>query len=89
VKIPTTPKKNKKKEKVIEPREEMTEHINFHSSFELNGDVHFFYSCFESTEKKKRGQIGPKVSRSGQVYQDMGKQKSKGGQDVQRVFGLP
>ncbi len=82
VKIPTTPKKNKGKEKVIEPREEMIEHINFHSSSKLNGDVHFFNSSFESIEKKKRGQIGPKVSRSGQVYQDTGRRKSKGGQDV-------
>ncbi len=70
VKISMTPKNNKGKEKVLEPREELLEHINFHLSFELNGDVNFFYSSFESTKKKKREQTNPRASKSEQVYQD-------------------
>jgi hypothetical protein len=65
------------------------EHIDFHSSFKSNGDVHFFNFFFESTEKKKRGQTSLRTFKSGQVYQDIGRQKSKGGQNVQGVFGLP
>ncbi len=39
-KIPTTPKKNKGKEKILEPIMESPKHINFHSFSKLNGDVH-------------------------------------------------
>jgi hypothetical protein len=52
MKILTTPKKNKGKEMVLEPSKKFPEHINFHSSSELNGDVHFFTLYFESIEKK-------------------------------------
>jgi hypothetical protein len=64
------PKNNKGKEKVLEPREELFEHIDFHSSFELNEDVNFLDSSFESTKKKKREQTNPRASKSEQVYQD-------------------
>ncbi len=70
VKIPMIPKNNKGKEKVIEPREELLEHIGFHSSFELNGDVNFFDSSFESTKKNKREQTNPRASKNEQVYQN-------------------
>jgi len=65
-----TPKNNKRKEKVLQPKVKLLEHIDFHSSFELNGDVNFFDSSFESTKKKKREQINPRASKSEQVYQN-------------------
>jgi hypothetical protein len=40
VKTLLNPKTNKGKEKFIEPIVKLSKHINFHSSFELNGDVH-------------------------------------------------
>jgi hypothetical protein len=52
-------------------------------------NIQFLDSSFESIEKRKRGQAGPGVSRSGQVSQDMRGGKSKNGQNVQGVFGLP
>jgi hypothetical protein len=55
VKIPTTPKKNKRKEKVPKPREESHEHIDFHLSFESSGNVH---SLILPLNHMKRGKGG-------------------------------
>jgi hypothetical protein len=49
------PKKNKRKEKVPEPREESLEHINFHSSFESNGEVHSLILLLNGPKREKRG----------------------------------
>jgi len=48
-------KKNKGKEKKLEPREESLEHINFHLSFESNGDVHSLILLLNGLKKRKRG----------------------------------
>jgi hypothetical protein len=48
-------KKNKGKEKVLEPREESLEHINFHSSFESNGDVHSLILLLNGLKRGKKG----------------------------------
>ncbi len=51
---PMAPKKNKK-EKVPKPREESFEHLNFHLSFELNGEVHSLILPLNGPKKGKMG----------------------------------
>jgi hypothetical protein len=51
----TTPKKNKGKEKVPKPREELLKHINFHLSSESNGDVHSLILPLNQLKRGKRG----------------------------------
>jgi hypothetical protein len=64
VETPMTPLKNNGKEKVHKPRDGSHEHIDFHFS---NGDVHSLIFLMNQLKKKKRGQGGLGVSRSGQV----------------------
>jgi hypothetical protein len=55
MKIPVAPKKNKGKEKVLEPIMEPLKHINFHSFSKLNGDVHSLIFLLNGPMKGKRG----------------------------------
>jgi hypothetical protein len=89
VKTPTTPKKNKWKEKVPKPREESLEHMDFHLSSESSGDVH---SLIFPLNQLKRGKGGSRLwnVKNGQVSLNMEGSKSKsGGQNVQGIFCLP
>jgi hypothetical protein len=52
---PMAPKKNKRKEKVLETREESLERINFHSSFKSNGEVHSLIFPLNGPKRGKRG----------------------------------
>jgi hypothetical protein len=64
VETPMTPLKNNGKEKVHKPRDGSHEHIDFHFS---NGDVHSLIFLMNQLKKKRRGQAGLGMSRSGQV----------------------
>jgi hypothetical protein len=55
MKIPTSPKKNKRKEKVPKPVMESLKHINFHSFLKLNGDVHSLIFPLNGPMKGKGG----------------------------------
>jgi hypothetical protein len=54
-KTSTTPKKIKRKEKVLKPKEESIEHIDFHLSFESSGDVHSLIILLNGPKRGKRG----------------------------------
>jgi hypothetical protein len=49
----TTPKKNNEKEKVLELIVELLEHINFHLSSKLNGDVHSLILLLNGLMRRK------------------------------------
>ncbi len=49
------PKKNNEKEKVLELIVELLEHIDFHSFFQLNGDVHSLIFLLNGPMKGKGG----------------------------------
>jgi hypothetical protein len=55
VKTLATPKKNKGKEKVHKPREELPKHIDFHSSSKSSGDVYSLVLPLNQTKKRKKG----------------------------------
>jgi hypothetical protein len=48
------PMKNKRKEKNLEPIVESLEHIDFHSSFESNGDVHSLIIPLNGLRRRKK-----------------------------------
>jgi hypothetical protein len=55
MKIPATPKKNKRKEKIPKPIMESLKHINFHLFSKLNGDVHCLIFPLNGPMKGKGG----------------------------------
>ncbi len=57
MKIPATPKKNKRKEKVPKPREESHEHIDFHLSSESSGNVHSLILPLNQMKRGKGGRL--------------------------------
>jgi heme-binding NEAT domain protein len=50
-----TPEKNKGKEKVLKPKEKLSEHIDFHLFLKLNGEVHSLINLLN----------GPKIGKGG------------------------
>jgi hypothetical protein len=52
-KTPMVPRKNKRREKVHEPIVESPKHIEFHSSFESNGDVHSLIIYLNGLRRRK------------------------------------
>jgi hypothetical protein len=54
-KIAVAPKKHKGNEKVLEPIVELAEHINFHFSSKLNGDVHSLILLSNGPKRGIRG----------------------------------
>jgi hypothetical protein len=59
VKTLATPQKNKGKEKVPKPKEELPKHIDFHSSSKSSGDVYSLVLPLNQTKKGKKGQNMP------------------------------
>ncbi len=68
------PRKHKGKEKVLEPIVESFEHIDFHFSFQSNGDVH---SLIFLLNGPKRGQGGKQVLKRPIVDESLEKQKEE------------